>query len=433
MTEQIPDNLIITNAECLDVRTGEISAGVSVRIRGGVITEVMRGPMHDPKVRTIDAEGRTLMPGLIDCHVHTLGELEPNLGMSQTLLAILGAQRLHRMLRRGFTTVRDAGGADAGFRTAILEGATPGPRMFVAGRALSQTGGHGDMRAQFDLGDACGCSRLHRGFGRVADGVPAVLQAARDEIRMGADQIKIVASGGVGSRSGTLHTMQFSDEEITAIVEEARRWDRYVMAHVYAADGIKRLVRLGVRTIEHGNLIDDEGARMIAESGGFLVPNLVAYDSIAKFGKQQGYPAEGLARLAEIFEAGTRSLEIAQHAGVKIGYGSDLVRDPESQSNEFLIRARVMKPLDVIRSATVVGAEIVRMSGRLGVVEPGAIADLLLVDGNPLENLELLTEQGKHISVIVKDGRIEKDSREGDFDARHADKVFSRMKGPLER
>ncbi|MGE0802728.1 MAG: amidohydrolase family protein [Lautropia sp.] len=426
------NDLVISNAECLDVRSGEIRANTSVRIKDGLIVEISSGRIQAPHLPAIDAKGRTLMPGLIDCHVHTLGELEPNLGASPSLVAIFGAQRLHRMLRRGFTTVRDAGGADAGFRAATAQGVTPGPRMFVSGRALSQTGGHGDMRAQFDVGEVCGCSRLHRGFGRVADGVPAVLQAARDEIRMGADQIKIVASGGVGSRSGTLHTMQFSDEEIQAIVGEAARWDRYVMAHVYSAEGIKRLVRLGVRTIEHGNLLDEEGARMIAQSGAYLVPNLIAYESIAKYGKKQGYPAEGLARLAEIFEAGTRSLEIAQRAGVKIGYGSDLVRDPESQSEEFLIRAKVMKPIDVIRSATLIGAEIVRQSGKLGVVEVGAVADLLLVDGNPLEDLTLLTQQGRHIAYIIKEGRVEKDSADDDFDARLEKKMFARMKGPLD-
>jgi imidazolonepropionase-like amidohydrolase len=425
-------DLLISNAEFLDVRSGEMRANTSVRIKDGVVVEVCSGRIQDAQVPTINAKGRTLMPGLIDCHVHTLSELEPNLGASTSLVAIFGAQRLHRMLRRGFTTVRDAGGADAGFRAAIEQGVTPGPRMFVSGRALSQTGGHGDMRAQFDVGEVCGCSRLHRGFGRVADGVPAVLQAARDEIRMGADQIKIVASGGVGSRSGTLHTMQFSDEEIQAVVGEAARWDRYVMAHVYSADGIKRLVRLGVRTIEHGNLLDEEAANMLAQSGGFLVPNLIAYESISKYGKKQGYPAEGLARLGEIFDAGTRSLAIAQRAGVKVGYGSDLVRDPESQSEEFLIRAQVLKPIDVIRSATLIGAEIVRQPGRLGVVEVGAIADLLLINGNPLEDLALLTQQGRHIAYIIKDGRVEKDSADDDFDARMEQKIFARMKGPVD-
>jgi imidazolonepropionase-like amidohydrolase len=354
-----------------------------------------------------------LIPGLIDAHVHILGELAATPTLPLTFQSILGAQRLKRMLRRGFTTVRDAGGADVGYKLAVERRAIQGPRLFIAGHALSQTGGHGDLRSPFDLSDPCGC-HLQSGFGRVADGVPAVLKATRDEIRLGADQIKIVASGGVGSAGGSLHTIQFSNEEIAAIVDEATRSNLYVMAHVYSAEGVKRLVQLGVRTIEHGNLIDDEAARAIAGKGAYLVPNLVAYRSIARYGEAQGYPAAGLARLGEILAAGARSLEIATAAGVKIGYGSDLVKDPESQSEEFIIRSEVLPPLEIIRSATLIGAEIVRMQGKLGLLSEGAMADILAIDGNPLEDLKLLTEQGAHIPVIIKDGYVEKNALGGE-------------------
>jgi imidazolonepropionase-like amidohydrolase len=400
--------LLLTNADLLDVSAGRVIANVSLRVAGGLITEISQGLISKGNERVIDLKTRTLMPGLIDAHVHILGELAATPTLPATFQSIMGAQRLKRMLRRGFTTVRDAGGADAGYKLAVERRAIQGPRLFISGHALSQTGGHGDLRSPFDLSDPCGC-HLHSGFGRVADGVPAVLQATRDEIRTGADQIKIVASGGVGSAGGSLHTMQFSDEEISAIVDEARRSNLYVMAHVYSAEGVKRLVRLGIRTIEHGNLIDEEAAKAIADKGAYLVPNLVAYRSIAKYGEAQGYPAAGLARLGEILAAGARSIEIASAAGVKIGYGSDLVKDPESQSEEFLIRSDVQPPLDIIRSATLVGAEIVRMQGKLGVLKEGSIADILAVDGNPLEDLKLLTEQGTHISMIIKDGYIEKD------------------------
>ncbi|MBN9489735.1 MAG: amidohydrolase family protein [Alphaproteobacteria bacterium] len=422
-----PKDLLLTNADILHVEDGSISKSRSLRLSGGRIVEIGTGHLGDGKAEVIDLKGRVVMPGLIDAHVHILGELahvaDPNSKM-RTFQAILGAKRLLRMLRRGFTTVRDAGGADAGYRSAVAERAMPGPRIFISGHALSPTGGHGDKRSHTDLSDPCGCVHLHASFGRVCDGVPNVLTAARDEIRLGADQIKIVASGGVGSTGGTLHTMQFSDDEIRAVVDEAARSGTYVMAHVYSSEGVKRLVRLGVRSIEHGNLIEDDAARMIAEAGAFLVPNLVAYDSISKYGRAQGYPESARSRLEEVLAAGARSLDIARRAGVKIGFGSDLVKDPESQSNEFTIRAEIMKPIEIIQSATLIGAEIVRMEGQIGTISVGAIADLIAVDGNPLEKIDLLTGQGASIPLIIKDGYVEKTALEGDFDRQWSEKTF---------
>lgn len=420
MTVASPLELLLKNADVLDVVNGSIDRGRSILVRDGLISAIGTGQLGAQSQNVIDLKGRTVMPGLIDAHVHVLGELahvhDPN-SKPRTQQVLLGAKRLHRMLRRGFTTVRDAGGADVGYRTAVAERTIPGPRIFISGHALSPTGGHGDKRSQNDLSDPCGCTHLHASFGRVCDGVPNVLLAARDELRLGADQIKIVASGGVGSVGGTLHTMQFSDDEILAVVDETRRSGTYVMAHVYASAGIKRLVSLGVRSIEHGNLIEEDAAAMMAEANAYLVPNLVAYDWILKNGRAYGYPESGRPRLHEVLSAGTRSLDIARRAGVKIGFGSDLVKDPETQSNEFLLRSEVMSPLEIIQSATLIGAEIVRMTGKLGVIAEGALADLIAVDGNPLEDLRLLTEQGRHIPLIIKEGHVEKDALEGDFDS----------------
>jgi imidazolonepropionase-like amidohydrolase len=240
------------------------------------------------------------------------------------------------------------------------------------------------------------------------NGVSEVLHAARDEIRLGADQIKIMAGGGIGSPHGFLEYDQFTDAEIIAVVDEARRARKYVMAHVYSCEGVKRLVRLGVRSIEHGNLIDDEAAQMMKQAAAYLVPTLIVYQVVSKYGRQHGFPEAGLARLDTILNARTRSMELAQHYGVKIGYGSDLVKAPDYQSDEFLIRGEVQKPIDVIRSATLVGAEIVGRAGQLGVLAEGAVADVIAVDGNPLDDLTLLTEQGAHIPLIIKDGYIEK-------------------------
>lgn len=404
--------LALENFDLLDVVAGRLIAGCSLTIENGRIASIAKGRLaaSAAKMRRMDLKGRTLMPGLIDCHVHILQSIFPQTAdFLPSYLTAAAVVRLGEMLDRGFTTVRDAGGADAGHRKAVEDGLVRGPRLFVAGRALSQTGGHGDARSQADMLEPCGCSALLKGgIGRIVDGVPDALHAVRDEIRLGADQIKIMSGGGIGSPHGFLEYDQFTEEEIRAVVDEARRARRYVMAHVYSADGVKRLVRLGVRSIEHGNLIDDEAARMMKEAGAFLVANLIVYEVVAKFGREHGFPEAGLARLQTILDAGTRSIELAAHHGVKLGYGSDLVKAPDYQSDEFLIRARVQKPIDVIRSATIVGAEIVCRTGQLGVIAEGAVADLIAVDGNPMDDVALLTGQGRHMPLIVKDGRVEK-------------------------
>lgn len=413
---------LLTNLDLLDVVEGQLKSGYSIRVQDGSISEIAKGELRTSG-RRIDLKGRVVMPGLIDCHVHCSSHLAGPSPCLPSTLSFLGARRIYRMLRRGFTTVRDAGGTDAGLRDAIVKRILPGPRLFVSGKALSQTGGHGDPRSEYDLFDLCGCG-LMSGFGRVADGPAEFLKAARDELRLGANQIKIVASGGVGSPTGSLDQMQLSDDEIRAVVDEATRAGTYVMAHVYSAAGVRRLVELGVRTIEHGNLLDENAAGLMARRGVYLVPNLVAYRSIAKHGRKQGYPPAGLARLGTILEAGTRSIELARAAGVKIAFGTDLVKDPESQSEEFLIRSTIMTPIEIIRSATLVGAEVVRMEGRLGVIAEGAAADLLAVDGDPLSDIGLLTNQGRHLALIMKDGVVEKDAIVSDVDEHWFSKWF---------
>lgn len=404
------ERLALENFDLLDVHSGELVKRCALTIANGRIASIAKGRLPDADIARLDLKGRVLMPGLIDCHVHILQSIFPeSADFLPSFLTAAAVVRLGEMLDRGFTTVRDAGGADAGHRQAVERGIIRGPRLFVAGRALSQTGGHGDARSAADLLEPCGCAALLKGgIGRIVNGVPDVLRAARDEIRMGADQIKIMAGGGVGSPHGFLEYDQFTEEEIAAVVDEAQRARKYVMAHVYSAQGVKRLVRLGVRSIEHGNLIDDEAARMMKEAGAYLVANLIVYEVIAKFGREHGFPKAGLARLQPILDAGPRSIELAAHYGVKVGYGSDLVKAPDYQSDEFLVRSRVQRPIDVIRSATLVGAEIVGRAGDLGEISEGAIADLIAVDGNPLEDLKLLTNQGAHIPLVIKEGRIEK-------------------------
>ena len=315
---------------------------------------------------------------------------------------------------RGFTTVRDTAGADRGHRDAIASGLFAGPRLFVSGRGISQTGGHGDMRTRVDHPFPCGCHHLMGGttggIARIVDGVAEVRRAARDEIRLGADQIKVFASGGVGSPADPIHFLQYSSPELAAIVEEATNADAYVMAHAYTAKAIRHAVIAGVRTIEHGNFIDADTAELMAERKAILVPTLVAYEATMRHGAEHGYPEENLRKNEQVLAVGARSLEVAKAAGVLTAFGTDLVGELDVyQCDEFLIRTRVLSNAEVIRSATTVGAVVVRQVGKIGVVAPGAYADALVTDTDPLEDIRVLTGDGEQLRLIMKGGRIYKD------------------------
>jgi imidazolonepropionase-like amidohydrolase len=404
--------LVFRNLQLLDPRFGETRGGYEVLTEGGVIKEVSERPITASSAQRIDCGGRTLMPGLIDCHVHVyLSEVNVSLleHVPVSLLAARAAPLMLGMLNRGFTTVRDTGGADWGIREAVEKGFLAGPRLFISGRAIGPTGGHSDMRRRTDHQAACRCCH---GLGftmAISDGADNVRAVVREELRQGADQIKIMVSGGVASPYDPLDSRQFSLAEIAAAVEEATAFKRYVLAHAYTAEAITRAVSQGVRTIEHGNLIDKPAAQLMAERGAYLVANLVAYFVMKERAAQFGMNADKLEKNELVLRGALESLEICKQAGVKVGYGSDLLGQlQDEQSREFLLRAEVLSPIEIIRSATTIAAEILRMPGKLGVIEPGAIADLLVVDGDPLQDLGLFQDQGAHLSVIMKDGRFHK-------------------------
>ena len=405
---------LFRNAMLFDPRFDEGRGGYEVLVDGGRIREVSERPIKASDARVIDCGGRTLMPGLIDCHVHVyLSEVNVSRleHIPVSLLVGRAAPLMLGMLNRGFTTVRDTAGADWGIREAVEKRFLPGPRLFISGRAIGPTGGHSDMRRRTDIHthNTCRCCDGLKFTMTTADGADNVRAAVREELRQGADAIKIMVSGGVASPYDPLDSRQFSLAEIAAAVEEATAFKRYVLAHAYTPEAITRAVSQGVRTIEHGNLIDPPTAKLLAASKGYLVANLVAYVCIKERAAQFGMDQEKLAKNELVIKGGFESLDICRQAGIKIGYGSDLLGELQNeQSREFLLRQEVMSPLEILRSATLVGAEIIRMDGKLGVIEQGAIADLLVVDGDPLKDLGLLQDQGAHLSLIMKEGVLHK-------------------------
>ena len=374
--------LLFRNGKVFDGLGDESVEGLEVLTEGRRIKEVSDSPIAASTAQVVDLRGRTLMPGLIDAHFHAIAA-DPSVGaveeMPTSLIAQYSRGFLEAALQRGFTTIRDAGGADHGLAQAIARGLIRGPRLFYSGRALSQTGGHGDFRSYEHTHGLCSCGIGARRFARIADGVAAVREAARDELRKGASQIKIMASGGVASPSDPIWVLQYSEEEIRAAVWEAHSWRTYVMAHAYTPEAISRCIDYGVRSIEHGNLIDEDTARLAANNDVFVVPTLATYDALAEHGPALGFPQVSLDKLESVRSAGVAALEILNRAGVKIGFGTDLLGAMhEHQLNEFKIRAQVLPAAQILRQATSINAQLLQREGELGVVAAGALADLLV-------------------------------------------------------
>jgi len=370
---------------------------INVTVFDGVSDALSGGPVHvvdgriaavggpaQPADRVIDGRGGCVLPGLIDAHCHAYGiDLDMLAIESRPLsyIALAAARRLAASLRRGFTTVRDPSGGDAGLDRAIKEGLIPSPRYLWTGAALSQTGGHGDVRAADS--EVCGCA-AHTV--EVVDGVDPLRRAVRERFRRGAHAIKIMTSGGVVSLTDPIRVPQYSDEEISVVTAEAARRGSYVAAHAYSPEAIRLAVGNGVRSIEHGNLLDAETAEVMAAAGAYLVPTLAAYDAMERRGAELGMAQVSRRKNQEVLEAGRTAVGLARAAGVRVGFGTDLMGALEDeQLNGLRLQIEVDGATTALRSATSVNADLL---GRpdLGRVQPGCVADLLIVAGNPVED-----------------------------------------------
>ncbi len=405
-------SFLFTGGRFLDPDLTELREGVEVLVEGDRVREVSERPIQSGSATRIDLDGKTLMPGLVDAHVHVIAamvDLAANSAQPSSLATVWAVRVLNTMLMRGFTTVRDLGGADIGLVIGVAEGLIDGPRLVICGKALSQTGGHCDNRSRFDD------RRNYEGrvgvMGRLVDGVDAVRLASREEIKAGAQFVKIMANGGVASPNDPIHALGFSRDEIKAAVEEAENAGLYVAAHLYTDQAIRRAVECGVHSLEHCNLIQPETASLAVKAGAVAIPTLAAYEGLALEGKALGLGAESVAKIETVRKAGLESLDIMRQAGLPMAYGSDLLGGLHKyQSMEFEIRSRVMPAHEVLRSATRIAAKLCRMEGEIGVLAPGSFADLLVVDGDPYKDLGVLQDQGRHIPAIMRGGQFFKNA-----------------------
>jgi len=404
-------SFLIKNARIVD-GTSDIPADpVNIAIENGTFADVGKDISFKAD-ETIDLKNAITMPGLIDCHVHVLSahaNMAINMELPNSWIVLKSAEIMKDMLMRGFTTVRDLAGADRGLQMAQEDGLMDAPRLVICGKALSQTGGHSDQRGPFH--NRSMNPYLHRlgALGRLCDGVPEVIKAAREEIKGGANFIKIMADGGVSSPTDPVGFFGFTMDELKAIVEVAKGSGTYVAAHLYDDTCINRALDAGIECVEHGNRMSDDTIARIAKEGQFVVPTNITYDRLAKEGADYGLPPASVAKIEDVREAGLERLDKLYKAGITVGYGSDLIGGMHPhQSGEFTLRGRYLPADAVIRSATVDAAKVLHMEGKVGVIAPGAHADLIVVDGNPLEDLSLLINQGAHMPMIIQGGVVKK-------------------------
>jgi imidazolonepropionase-like amidohydrolase len=399
----------IVNARVFDSITGLLIEASSVVIEGERIVEVTRESRTFADTQVIDAAGRVVLPGLIDAHVHVTAVSHDALRMAMQPPSLITAQSkgvLEGMLMRGFTSVRDACGADFGLQEAVQRGLFNGPRLFIAGWPITQTGGHADVRPQGAREMICTCAGLGL-FGAIADGVGEVRRAVREQVRNGANQIKVMAGGGVASPTDPIDGTQYSMEELRAICEEAQAANLYVMAHAYSPRAVTRAVQAGVRSVEHGNLIDEATAKVMKQEGAWLVPTLATYAALGDEGQKLGWSAAMLEKLERVRDQGIEAIRIAKAHGVSIAFGTDLLGVMhERQSEEFLLRSAALSPVEILQGATISAARLMGQEGRIGSLVPGAWADLLIVEGDPTRDAGVLSRPEVSLKVVMKAGKV---------------------------
>ncbi len=402
---------VIQNAKLFDSAAGEFHARTTIVIDDDRITTVTQEPIHVDDATFIDAQGRAVLPGLIDAHVHVTATSHDLMGLAMQAVSLTVAQSaevMRDMLHRGFTTVRDAAGADHGLQEAQASGLFEGPRLYIAGFPISQTGGHADMRPKGVRGPGMFCSCAGLGLlGAIADGVGEVRRAVREQVRTGANHIKIMAGGGVASPTDPIDGTQFSMEELRAAVEEAEAANLYALAHAYSPRAVTRAVQAGVRSIEHGNLIDEATARVMKAHGAYLVPTLSTYAALADEGIKLGWSAAMLAKLKSVHDQGLNAVRLARAEGVPVVFGTDLLGHMHArQSGEFALRLPAMSPIEVLQSATITAARLMRQEAHIGQLVPGAFADLLVVEGDPAKDLSMLAAPQQGIRLLMQAGRV---------------------------
>lgn len=406
--------IILENARIFDGESADCAEGMSVLVEDGTIREVSDRPIKADDALRIDVSGKTLMPGLIDLHIHSyFSDLNAKVVDSRDApyRTAHAVQKLGHALDCGFTTVRDIGGGDFSLASAIADGLIRGPRFFYSGKVLSITGGHVDYRTPNEKHHThgyCSCGSMNWG-GVVVDGVDECIKATREELRRGAHCIKITASGGVMSPSDPMWMNQFREDEIRAIVNECVERRTYVSAHCHPVSAIRRSVEFGVRCIEHATLIDAETAAFVAERGAYVVPTMSVIFVMMEVGERLGMTPESMVKLKVAYDGALEGLHHMRNAGVKLGYGTDLLGATYvHQCREFEFRSEVFTPLELLRQATSMGAEILMEEGRLGCVKPDAHADLIVVDGDPLQDIGLLAADGRKLDLIMRAGEIVK-------------------------
>lgn len=415
---------LFENVRIFDGRNGALSASSHVLVRGNVIERISSAPIDvrgNAEIQVIAAGGRVLMPGLIDAHWHAFMAATPQsvlMSAEPSYLHLLAARQAEATLMRGFTTIRDMGGPVFGLKRAIDEGVMIGPRIYPSGAFISQTSGHGDFRFLFELPRKPGGALSYietQGISAIADSPDEVRLRVREQLRLGASQIKLMAGGGVSSPPhNPIESTQYTEMELRAAVEAAENWGTYVAVHAYHPRAMQMAIRAGVKVIEHGQLADEETVRMMAEKGVWWSLQPLTYDTHMS----AHMPATSRQRAMQVFEGTDRAYRLARKYNVKTAFGADILGDAEAANRQgaaLIVLARWYSPAEVLRMATADNGELMALSGfinpypgRLGIVEEGALADLLLVDGNPLDNLELVADPDRNFRVIMKDGRIYK-------------------------